>query len=613
MKDFLLQIKKDLIEAAMEMKEKDLPEVTEELFSLFEKTGNRVKFEAVYFRRRKYLTVFGVLALWMKKVSENQGDTKEVERVLQEEFAPLTKKEVIARLEEALVATCDEECWALPAHVDRAKDANWRNTVDLFASETAGTLTELATTLVEELSSEIRERCLAEVKRRVVEPFFASEVPFAHWEVCDHNWNSVCVGNIGSAAIRLYGDEPEKLSGYMDRVCEDLTHFIDGYAEDGTCMEGLGYYAYGMSYFVNFANDLYHYSNGERDLLRGKWHVFNADEADKRSAIAAWWAKCFFVGGRSLSFSDASSEDKYRMGLGCALDLRFRNATFPDTKLASGLEEDHCYRFVPLRMDVFSTMEYLAKYGDEKAAEEVDNSFIVLPSAKWVIGNTKDGISFACKGGHNDEPHNHNDLGSFLYVIGDELLLTDLGAGEYVKEYFREGRYNILCNRSMGHNIPLIDGKEQCAGKEYAAKDFEAYENSQVGTVSMELSGAYEACGLASYHREFSFYKGTGELCVTDTFVPAGENVPGDAPCDVIVTQNLVTQHEPMIIPQANRIVVRGEKECVTVDVLEGAVFQIKEMEHSNHSGEPEKVYLIQWDVRVHGETTLKMVIRAEK
>ena len=112
MKDFLLQIKKDLIEAAMEMKEKDLPEVTEELFSLFEKTGNRVKFEAVYFRRRKYLTVLGVLALWMKKVSENQGDTKEVERVLQEEFAPLTKEEVIVKLEEALVATCEEECWA---------------------------------------------------------------------------------------------------------------------------------------------------------------------------------------------------------------------------------------------------------------------------------------------------------------------------------------------------------------------------------------------------------------------------------------------------------------------------------------------------------------------
>lgn len=595
MKEFLLQTKKDLIEAAMEMKEKELPEVTEELFSLFEKTGNRVKFEAVYFRRRKYLTVFGVLALWMKKVADGRGGA-------QEEFAPLTKKEVIAKLEEALIATCEEECWALPAHVNRAEDANWRNTVDLFASETAGTLTELATSLVDELSPEIRERCFTEVKRRVVEPFFASEVPFAHWEVCDHNWNSVCVGNIGSAAIRLYGEEPERLSGYMDRVCEDLTHFIDGYAEDGTCMEGLGYYAYGMSYFVNFANDLYRYSDGKRDLLCGKWHTFNAGEADKRSAIAAWWAKCFFVGGRSLSFSDASSSDKYRMGLGCALDLRFRNATFPDTGLASGLEEDHCYRFVPLRMDIFSTMEYLEKYGDEKAEEEQDNSFIVLPSAKWVIGNTASGVSFACKGGHNDEPHNHNDLGSFLYVVGDEMLLTDLGAGEYVKEYFREGRYNILCNRSLGHNLPLIAGKEQVAGKEYAATEFVTSENSQVGCVSMELSGAYEACELSSYKREFTFYKGTGELVVEDTFMCMEE--------EVTVTQNLVTQYEPMIIAQAGRIVIAGEKETVTVDVAEGATFRMKEMDHSNHSGEPEKVYLIQWDIRVAGTAGSRMVIR---
>ena len=37
----------------------------------------------------------------------------------------------------------------------------------------------------------------------------------------------------------------------------------------------------------------------------------------------------------------------------------------------------------------------------------------------------------AAKGGNNGESHNHNDVGSFLYLAGDEMLLTDLGAGEY--------------------------------------------------------------------------------------------------------------------------------------------------------------------------------------
>ena len=253
-------------------------------------------------------------------------------------------------------------------------------------------------------------------------------------------------------------------------------------------------------------------------------------------------------------------------------------------------------------MDIFSTMEYLEKCGDEKTEGAVDNSFVVLPSAKWVIGNTKDGVSFACKGGHNDEPHNHNDLGSFLYVVGDEMLLADLGAGEYVKDYFREGRYNILCNRSLGHNIPLIAGREQSAGKMYEAKEFATSENSQVGQVSMELSGAYENCALSSYKRKFTFYKGTGELIVEDTFV-------GGEEC-VTVTQNLVTQYKPILVLQAGRIVIVGELETVTVDVAEGAIFRVEEMEHSNHSGEPEKVYLIQWDVRVEGIASSKMVIR---
>lgn len=281
--EFLSKTKNELVGIAQELLAQPMPEITEELFALFETCGNRVKYEAVYFGRRKFLTVFGCLALWMKEEGEDA-------------FAPLTKKVVCAKLEDVLSEVCGEECWALPAHVNRSADANWRNTVDLFASETAGTLVFLGTSLTEELSAEIREKCLTEAEKRVVAPFFASQVPFAHWEVCEHNWNAVCVGNIGSAAIRLYRNEPQKLDTYIDRVCKDLTYFIDGYAEDGTCMEGLGYYAYGMSYFVQFANDLYAYSDGNRDLLGGDWHTFRAGEADKRARIASWWAKCFFAG-----------------------------------------------------------------------------------------------------------------------------------------------------------------------------------------------------------------------------------------------------------------------------------------------------------------------------
>ena len=50
-------------ENAVRMMDEPMPEADEELFSLFEKTGNRLRYEEVYFLRRKYLAVFGCLSI----------------------------------------------------------------------------------------------------------------------------------------------------------------------------------------------------------------------------------------------------------------------------------------------------------------------------------------------------------------------------------------------------------------------------------------------------------------------------------------------------------------------------------------------------------------------
>ena len=573
--EFLTKTKKELSDTALELLDKPLPEITEELFALFETTGNRVKYETMYFGRRKFLTVFGCLALWMKEEGE-------------ETFAPLTRVDVEGKLEEVLLEICSEECWALPAHVNRAKDPNWRNTIDLFASETAGTLAELASKLESELSPLCIEKCKNEALKRVVEPFFAAQPPFAHWERCEHNWNAVCVGNIGSAAIYLYKYSPVLLKKYILRVCQDLTYYVGGFAEDGTCMEGLSYYAYGMGYFVNFANQIYEYTKGATDLLKGRWGAFAAGEVDKRDRMAVWWSKCYFSSGRSVSFSDGSSRDKYRIGLACALKKRFPQVQIPSISLAGSLEEDHCYRFVPMRMDIFETKK-LAEGGDTENIYTPD-SFVILPSAQWCLGNSENGCFMAVKGGHNDEPHNHNDVGSFLYGIGSELFLTDLGAGEYVKDYFSEGRYDIFCNRSMGHNVPLLCGQEQKKGREYAARAFTAQENESLGECSMEVADAYDICEVKRFHRNITFDKKSGELIVNDLFEVFGKGT--------VVTENFVTQVKPEV--KENEIYLKG-KENTSIISVNGQKTQInvsKEL-HSNHQGQSEDVYRIFFDIKI--------------
>ncbi|ELR06328.1 hypothetical protein GMDG_07919 [Pseudogymnoascus destructans 20631-21] len=40
---------------------------------------------------------------------------------------------------------------------------------------------------------------------------------------------------------------------------------------------------------------------------------------------------------------------------------------------------------------------------------------VVYPKAQWLLCSGYDGTGSAAKAGHNDEEHNHNDVGSFLF------------------------------------------------------------------------------------------------------------------------------------------------------------------------------------------------------
>ena len=89
-------------------------------------------------------------------------------------------------------------------------------------------------------------------------------------------------------------EDKEQLLKNLKRICDGLLWYLKGFSEDGACMEGLGYYTYGMAYFVNFAQELYEYSDGKWDLFCGEWGEFKAGKEDKRTKMAQFPAKCFF-------------------------------------------------------------------------------------------------------------------------------------------------------------------------------------------------------------------------------------------------------------------------------------------------------------------------------
>lgn len=567
--EFLERYQRELKEAAGELRGRPMPPLTEELFSVYEQIGNRLSYEEVYFLRRKYLAVFGMNAVLFRRGE----DIEELERVLTQ--------------------ICGETCWALPAHVDRKNDGEWRRTLDLFACETAGALAELCAVLGGALSPDVRREAERQVMERVLEPFERSAVPCGRWELCGHNWNAVCGGSIGIAAICLLSGEPERQRAILERICASLHAYIDGFAEDGACMEGLGYFTYGMSYYMAFAQLL---PVELQEKLPG---------GEKINRIMEFQQKCYFPGGLSVSFSDGSSRERFRMGLSCRMRRLDAAAVLPPMELAAGLSDDPCFRWVMLYRDYVWTREELEGGGtspdasgglltkshqkDEK--ERLPYGQTVLPDAQWSICRSPSGAALAAKGGTNGEPHNHNDVGSFHYVLGDEVFLADLGAGEYTKAYFcEETRYDIFVNQSFSHNVPVIDGQPQKAGKSYACGSFAA---DGAGKTALEFAGAYGNPALKALRRTLDFRMEDGRLEVTDVFEQAGEGL-------LEIQENLVTPHRPQVRSDKT-VLLAGRKNACVLQIETEEEILVQEQTYADHEGRMRSVYLLRWSVPAKG------------
>lgn len=454
------EYQKRISDQALELLNEDMPRLTNELFLLFEKTGNRTEYEKAYFLRRKFLAVYGLYACFYAGAGNDAFSS--------------ARNEISDKLNTVLEDILSEETWALPAHCNTS-EADWKYTVDLFACETGSALSLIYKYSGTVVSKRIKERIKKEIKRRIIDRVFDPKLSFG-WEMAPHNWNAVCMGSLGIILInmgRLWLDS-EALNRAFGRVERSLSAYIDNaFMPDGSCLEGLGYYNYGLSYFTAYA-DMAEKKRGN------KWY-----SKERLKKIAIFPGKLFLENGMTVNFSDASANEKLHSGMIKILASEVPCLLgFPKDRFM-GFDDDQCYRFAALYEDVKHSL------CDKTVIADVDHflRLTVFPDAEWVIAEGK-GSSFAIKGGNNNEPHNHNDVGHFIFVLNDKVISCDLGAGEYTKDYFGSKRYDILCNSSLGHSLPVIDGKGEKEGENAKATDFKIYKDKKI-KVTMDLSRAY--------------------------------------------------------------------------------------------------------------------------
>lgn len=474
-------------EFAEEYRKKPIESIPYSVFRLYRDTGSRVEYEALYFDLRRRVDVFAVMVL--------SG-----------------KKEYLPDLEDALCAVLEQYTWALPAHLAKVKSAEEEVTkIDLFAAETAQMLSELLFLLREELSEEIGGRIKYEVRRRILTPYREKRTKWAK-----SNWSAVCAFGVLSAFYYL-ADAAETEEVLPD-LCESLEVFLSSYCDDGCCSEGPLYWSYGFGTFVSAAAML-------REFTDGRINYFKEEKVRK---IAEYGFCLYLKDNMTVPFADAPHRMNFNVGLYHFLKKEYPELPLPDANFAENFGDEERFRFFQMIRDLYWFDETLP--AARTFPERVD-----FPESQVFIRHRKE-LHLACKGGHNAEVHNHNDVGSFVLISGDEYILDDPGWPEYDKGYSqKESRYrDYLCARSDGHSLPIFGGEGQKFGAEYAARLLKNEDDEIV----LDLSGAY---GLKEGSIERAFLLTDHSFVLRDRF---SEELAGNAGEKKIIDR-LVTRATP--------------------------------------------------------------------
>lgn len=442
-----------------------IPALTYSAYRRFHYDGDRDEYEKPYFKRRRAMNTLAVLALIYPE-----------------------RTEYLTRLMDLIYAVCDEYTWCLPAHQTEL-GVNNNCHIDLFAAETGFCLAEIYTLLGDRFEPLIADRIRVEIDRRIIRSYLDTRF---FWDRIGSNWAAVCTGSVACTFMLM---RPDLMPQVEERVCSAMNYFLGGFGPDGVCEEGFAYWCYGFGFFTVWADMYRTFTDGAEDWFK----------LDKVKAVAPFLSRMYLTEGCTVSFSDTGRTGRYSPGI-----LHYLRDEYPDTVAVPDpayMEMmDACGRWCTfLRSFTWLKAEHLAP-----AAEASGEMTYYAPSVNWFIKRGR-AYSFAAKGGHNCEPHNHHDIGSFILAKEGRQILTDPGGGVYSRQYFSGPRYTFVSCGSHGHSVPFFgtdaDRAEkgffygyQKDGKQFCARDA-VFEGD---TFSMDIGPAYGEAFVRSVKRVFT-------------------------------------------------------------------------------------------------------------
>ena len=394
----------------------------------------------------------------------------------------------IGDLEEMIAEFCSQYAWFSSYH--HRDDVNQTFDYEQIDLDTAFMSTALSFTyavMKDKLRNDIKIRIRRELERRVILPFENNPTYFGLGNTPKSNW--IACQTMGTAYAYLFVF-PERLPLVKKKLFDSIEAYLSGLAEDGYCSEGYGYWYHGFGQLAAFLETYGDVTGEDLSFVVNRPKVQNC-LAFGRAAV--------LKDGFGLPFADHQdtqleplSNEFYHIAYRRVFGEKFvPYDVYDGTRLfvkdengmprANGLIRTDC---------AYRRIFALTLFEGERAGGVVENGTAIFPLGGAFIEN-RDRYSIVAKAGHNDENHNHNDIGTFAFFANGKRIFPDVRAHKYDASYFDDRyRYSdeVFAAGSQGHSVPILDGKNQMYGADYKGVITEGTDD----VFEVNLSGAYD-------------------------------------------------------------------------------------------------------------------------
>lgn len=380
------------------------------------------------------------------------------------------------------------------------------------------------------------------VKRNILDPYLDIKERKAnqwlgYYGGMINNWNPWCNSDAILCFLLMEKDQA-RLDAAVRQGIESIDMFLDYNTSDGACEEGPAYWDAAAGKLYDFLQILYDASSGKFAIFDNP-RIKRMGEFISRSYIGDGFA-ANFADGSALATSTPEMVWAYGKAVRSKEMMDFALCRYADKSKGifrsphpvanEGYRAMNSARFIPEIARQTDSLNRILSAASEKDRPEAMERILGdlrkdVPMSTWYdetemcFMRNSSGWFLGAKGGHNDESHNHNDIGTCIFSIRNIPVLVDAGVGTYTKATFdNKERYKIWAMRCEWHNLPMINGVQQEFGGKYKAADARC--DIGKGRFSLELNKAYpDSAECVSWRREYILRpSGKPSLEITDTY-----------------------------------------------------------------------------------------------